>query len=295
MTASPATWLFVSGAVRRTLAAGDAGFGVTIDWIVASSWFGPSKPTRMLLPATSPVVLETRMPVAPSARGLVQGRLEAVRTRLERVRDDAAVVPVLVGRVTRRRVEDVRDRPGPLREDDRPAVLLDAVQDRVRRSEEVALDPDVRVDGVALAAVGEVRARRPHEVAAERVDVVRELDVVERVRDPELVLDLGLAPLAGARVRVVVAEVVRTDVGAVEDRPERVVAVQVDTPGVPGGRIRLRVQRPGDRVRTRRPEGGIHRIVRRFPALDAPVGHGAALWRSCGSSSASRRGSTTGG
>ena len=81
-----------------------------------------------------------------------------------------------------------------------------------------------------------VGARRPHEVAAEGVDVVRELDVRERVHDPLLVLDLRLGVLARAVVDVAGAARRRAEV-AVERRVLAVVAVEVDAPGVAGGRV----------------------------------------------------------
>jgi hypothetical protein len=128
----------------------------------------------------------------------------AVGARLEAVRDHAALVPVLVGAVAGRRVEDVRDRTRALRQDRRAPYLLDPVEDPVAGLEEVLLDADVRVDEITFVAVRQVRTRRPHEVAAEAVDVVRELDVLERVRDPELVLDLRFGRLGRARVRVAI-------------------------------------------------------------------------------------------
>ena len=198
---------------------------------------------------------------------------EAVGTGLERVRDHAAVVPVLVGTVAGRRVEDVRDRPRPLREDDRVPELLDPVQDPVTCLEEVLLDADVRVHGRALTAVRQVRARRPHEVAAEAVDVVREPDVLERVRDPELVLDLRLGGLGRPGERFAGAVDRRTDV-AVDERPERVVAVHVRAPGVPGGGVVERLGDPSwEQVRPRRPEIRRVRVVGLEPADHAPVGH----------------------
>ena len=89
----------------------------------------------------------------------------------------------------------------------------------------------------------DVRARRPHEVAAVRVDVVRELDALERVADPVLVLDLGLGGLRDAREHLARAGGAGAGV-AVEQRADGVVAVEVDAPGLPvadaagGGRDR---------------------------------------------------------
>ena len=65
----------------------------------------------------------------------------------------------------------------------------------------------------------------------------------------------------------------RTDV-AVDERPERVVAVHVGAPGVPGCRV---VERLGDssreQVRPRRPEVRRVRVVGLETADHAPVGH----------------------
>ena len=62
---TPLACASVSGAVRLTFGAGDAGFGVTTDAIVRRSWFAPVS-TEMTCPARSPVVLETRTAVAPA-------------------------------------------------------------------------------------------------------------------------------------------------------------------------------------------------------------------------------------
>ena len=80
-----------------------------------------------------------------------------------------------------------------------------------------------------------VRPRRPHEVAAVRVDVHRELDVRERVHDPVLVADLGLGLLERAREHVARAGRVGAVV-AVEQRADGVVAVEVDADRVAVGR-----------------------------------------------------------
>ena len=144
----------------------------------------------------------------------------------------------------------------------RVADLLDPVQDLVARREEVLLDADVGVIEVALVAVRQVSGRRPHEVTAEAVDVVRELDVVERVGDPELVLDLRLRRLPRARVDLAGARVRRADV-AVEDRPHGVVAVHVGAPGVALLRVDLC-------VRTR-PWRGWSAAARSPPRTDRPV------------------------
>ena len=129
---------------------------------------------------------------------------------------------------------------------------------------------------IALAAVGQVCAWGPHEVAAEAVDVVRELDVVERVRDPELVLDLRLGGLGGAGENVARARVRRADV-SVEDRPERVVAVQIDAPRVPRGRIRVAYGAPVPGLTLGRPEVRRERVVGLLAAHDAVVRQVAPL------------------
>jgi hypothetical protein len=63
---------------------------------------------------------------------------EEVGARLEAVGDHVALVPVLVGAVSGRGVEDVGDRSGALREDRRAPLLLDPVQDPVAGGEEIA-------------------------------------------------------------------------------------------------------------------------------------------------------------
>ena len=157
---------------------------------------------------------------------------------------------------------------GPVRsgQDHRVPDLLDPVEDLVAGLEEVLLDADVRVHRFALAAVRQVGAGRPHEVAAEAVDVVRELDVVERVRDPELVPDLRLGSLRRARVDVADAAVGRADV-AVEDRRKRVVAVQVDAPRVARrgveGRVRRRAVRAASAASRSSPRMGCRSPRRR--------------------------------
>ena len=154
--------------------------------------------------------------------------------------------------------------------------LLDPVQDPVAGREEVLLHADVGVHRRALAAVGQVGARRPHEVAAEAVDVVGELDVVERVGDPQLVADLGLGGLGRPGEHIARARVRRADV-AVEERRERVVAVEVDAPGVARARVVGGVRRTGLRVDPRGPEvrGGL--VVALLAADDAVVGEVAPL------------------
>ena len=81
---------------------------------------------------------------------------------------------------------------------------------------------------------------------------------------------------AGPAYDVARARVRRADV-AVEDRPERVVAVQVDAPQSPRGRVAVRIRQVRRRVDTRRPEVRGVRIVRRLPAVDAVVRHVAPL------------------
>ena len=72
--------------------------------------------------------------------------------------------------------------------------------------EEVLLDADVR-RRQRHAALRDVRAWRPHEIAAVGVEVDRELDVRERVRDPVLVADLRLGHLRRAGEGLVVQQV----------------------------------------------------------------------------------------
>ena len=90
--------------------------------------------------------------------------------------------------------------------------------------------------GAVTRPSSDVGARRPHEVAAVGVDVVGELDVRERVRDPLLVLDLRLGVLrrAGVRRRWCSSSTRRS---SRRTASTRVVAVEVDAPGVAGGRV----------------------------------------------------------
>ena len=111
------------------------------------------------------------------------------------------------------------------------ARVLDVRQDRLGDLEEVLLDADVR-RRQRLAVLQLVRARRPHEVAAVRVDVDRELDLREGVRDPQLVLHLGLGAFERAGERVAGAAGRRRAVVAVEDGADGGVAVEVDAPVV---------------------------------------------------------------
>ena len=161
------------------------------------------------------------------ARGQVQ---HAVGARLERVGDDALAVPAVVGGVAGGGVEHVGDRAGALREDRGAANVLDPPEDLLTGLEEVLLDADVRGRGGGAEPVVLVGARRPHEVPTVGVDVVHELDVRERVRDPLLVAGLGLGVLARAGVEVARALGRRAEV-AVEQRVLAAVAVHVDAPG----------------------------------------------------------------
>ena len=158
-----------------------------------------------------------------------------------------------------------------------PRHVLDAVEDPVAGGEEVLLDADVRVHRVALVAVRQVRARRPHEVAAEAVDVVRELDVRERVRDPELVLDLGLGRLrTGPRTRRWCTSTTRR---CSRRRSSPTVLLRFrSTPH----RLReagsvLTYGTPLSGLRPRRPEVGRERVVGLLAALDAVVRQVAPL------------------
>ena len=187
---------------------------------------GAGRPWPPLVPGPAEARLEADGWPADGARRLVDR--DPLRARLERVADDAALVVALVGRVARRGVERVGDRADALRQDRRVPRGADVRQDRVRDLEEVVLDADVR-RRQRLAARVLVRARRPHEVAAVGVDVVRELDALERVRDPVLVPDLRLGRLARTGERLAGAARARAVV-AVEQRADRVVAVEVDAP-----------------------------------------------------------------
>ena len=110
--------------------------------------------------------------------------------------------------------------------------------------------------GRVTRPVARVRARRPHEVAAVGVDVVGELDALVRVRDPVLVADLRLGGLERPGERL--ARAGRARAGeAVEERADRVVAVEVDAPRVAVGHV---VARRGRRA-----------VVRQVLALHAVV------------------------
>ena len=102
--------------------------------------------------------------------------------------------------------------------------LVEEVQRAVRRVRQ----------RLALRRVG---AGRPHEVAAGRVDVVRELDVLERVLDPDLVPGLGLGELEQAGGVAAGAARARRALEAVEDRADGEVAVDVDAVAVAVGRV----------------------------------------------------------